>query len=91
MVQVEVQILETVLFLVGYQLKRTKECVRALNFVSLLIKNLSTKSIVVLILIQKFSDNTHNSKIIIPKKLKYTHNFLSIIALIFDYYFELII
>lgn len=75
------QILKSVLFLVEYRLKRIKECARALNFASLLIKNLSTKSIVALILIQKLLKSTHNSKTLTPKKLKHTRKFLTIISL----------
>ena len=82
MVQVVLQILRSVSFLVEYQLKKIKECARALNSVSLLIKNLSTKSIVVLILIQKLLKSIHNSKTLIPKKLKHTRKLLTIIPLI---------
>jgi hypothetical protein len=79
MVQVVLQILKNVLFLVEFQLKRIKDCVKELNFVSLLTKNLLTKSIVVLTLIQKFLKSIHNSKKIIPKKLKHIRKFLTII------------
>lgn len=82
MVQAVLQILRSVPFLVEYQLKRIKECARELNFVSLLIKNLSTKSTLALILIQRLLKSTHNSKTLILKKLKHIRKFLTIIPLI---------
>src|SRR3954454_18839418 len=85
MVQVILQISKSVLSLVEYLLKRIKEHAKALNSVNLLIKILSTKNIVVLTLIRKLLNNTHNSKIIIPKKLRHICKFLPIISLISNY------